>query len=104
RIEALTLKLKETERELETFRRAAAGQVAGDLAGKAQRIGAVSVVAESVAAGTDLRALTMDVRGRLGAEPAVVALFAPEEGKVPFVVAVNPAGTEAGLAAGTIAK
>jgi alanyl-tRNA synthetase len=107
RIEALLDKLKAAEKELAGLRQAALGNVAGTLAAGAIDVGGVAVVAGSAPDGTaagDLRTLASDVRGRLGDRPAVVALFAPGHGSVPFAVAVNPAGVARGLAAGDLAK
>ena len=46
-----------------------------------------------------------DIRGKLGADPPVVALIAEGEGdSVPFVVAVNPAAQDLGLSANDLVK
>jgi alanyl-tRNA synthetase len=48
----------------------------------------------------DLRSLVGDIRGKLGAEPAVVALIAEgDNASVPYVVAVNSAAQDLGLRA-----
>jgi alanyl-tRNA synthetase len=52
--------------------------------------------------GNDLRALAADVRARLGSRSGVVALFAPAEGKVSFVVATTAAARDDGIAAGKL--
>ena len=53
--------------------------------------------------GFDPFALAVDVRGRLGARPGVVALFAADAaGKLSFVVATTAAARDAGLAAGKL--
>jgi len=52
--------------------------------------------------GADLRALAIDVRGRLGSRPGVVALFSVTSGKVAFVMATTPAGRDRGLSAGAL--
>jgi alanyl-tRNA synthetase len=56
--------------------------------------------------GNELRALALDVRGRLRhGDPAVVLLAsAVEGGGVAFVVAVNDAGQEAGIKAGELVR
>lgn len=72
------------------------------LVDNAERIGSVTVVAHRLPDGTgagDLRSLVGDIRGRLGSDPAVVALIAAGEGSVPFVVSVNQAAQDAGLRA-----
>jgi alanyl-tRNA synthetase len=52
--------------------------------------------------GNALRALAGEIRGRLGSRPSVVALFSAEEGKVSFVVGVNDAARDKGIAAGKL--
>ena len=68
-------------------------------------LGALLLVAvaapEGVQAG-DLRTLATDIRGRFGAEPAVVVLLGNTDGKVPFVVTVNKAAQELGVKAGDL--
>ncbi|MTD17304.1 alanine--tRNA ligase [Nakamurella sp. YIM 132087] len=106
RIEAMAERLRSAEKELEKFRAAAAGASAAALVDKAQQVGGITVVA-ATSPGTsagDLRTLATDVRGRLQDRPAVVALLAPAEGSVPFVVALTPGAVASGLAAGTLVK
>ena len=94
RIAGVLDRLKGAERELTKLR---AGQVlasAGALAAAAEQAGAAQLVAAEVAAGVtgnDLRALALDVRGRLRpGDPAAVLLASPNEaGGVAFVAAVN---------------
>jgi alanyl-tRNA synthetase len=53
----------------------------------------------------DLRTLVGDIRGKLGSDPAVVALIAEgEDDTVPYVVAVNPAAQDHGLSANELVK
>jgi alanyl-tRNA synthetase len=53
----------------------------------------------------DLRTLVGDIRGKLGSDPAVVALIAEgENDAVPYVVAVNPAAQDLGLRANELVK
>jgi len=53
----------------------------------------------------DLRTLVGDIKGKLGGDPAVVALIAEgENDSVPFVVAVNPAAQDLGLKANELVK
>lgn len=53
----------------------------------------------------DLRSLVGDIRGKLGSDPAVVALIADTEGDgVPYAVAVNPAAQDLGLSANDLVK
>ena len=79
---------------------------AGQLAKSAVRSGKFLVVAAKIpgVSANDLRTLAGDVKGRLGSEPAVVALFGDVDGKVPFLVVVNAAGQDAGARAGDLVK
>jgi alanyl-tRNA synthetase len=53
----------------------------------------------------DLRSLVGDIRGKIGSEPAVIALIAEgDNDAVPFVVAVNPAAQDLGLKANELVK
>ena len=67
----------------------------------AERVGKVRVVAQRMSGGMtagDLRSLVGDIRGKLGTDPAVVALIAEgSDGAVPYVVAVNDAAQDLGL-------
>jgi alanyl-tRNA synthetase len=105
RINGVVERLRQAERELEKVRADAVLSSAGALADGAEDIAGVALVTATVpgdVGGNDLRALAMDVRGRLGARPGVVALFAPGEGKVAFVVATTQAARDRGLAAGKL--
>jgi alanyl-tRNA synthetase len=105
RIGGVVERLRQAERELEKVRADAVLSSAGALADGAEDVGGVALVTAAVpdgVSGNDLRALATDVRGRLGARPGVVALFASGEGKVSFVVATTPAARDRGLAAGKL--
>ncbi len=107
RIAGVVSKLRSAEKELAQLRVAQVLQSAGTLADKAVDVRGVSVIAEQVPDGVDggsLRALVGEVRGRLGSRPAVVALFSAdaEGGKVSFVVGVNDAAQDKGVAAGKL--
>ncbi|MEU3269412.1 alanine--tRNA ligase [Saccharomonospora sp. NPDC006951] len=105
RIEDVLTRLRNAEKQIEQLRKEQVLGSAGSLADKAQDAGGVAVVAEQLAEGIDaagLRALTGEVRNRLGSRPGVVALFAPAEGKVNFVVATTAAARDKGLAAGKL--
>ncbi len=106
RIGGVVERLRQAERELEKVRADAVLSSAGALADGAEDVGGTALVAAAVPDGVapaDLRALASDVRGRLGARPGVVALFAADEaGKVSFVVATTAAARDAGLAAGKL--
>ncbi|WP_422747694.1 alanine--tRNA ligase [Mycobacterium sp. WMMD1722] len=103
RVANLVERLKSAEKELDRMRLANARAAAANAAAGAEKIGNVRVVAQRMAAGMsagDLRTLVGDIRGKLGADPAVVALIAEgENDSVPFVVAVNAAAQDLGLRA-----
>ncbi|QCH24303.1 alanine--tRNA ligase [Mycobacteroides salmoniphilum] len=102
RVATLVERLKVAEKELEQTRLASVKASIATLVGNAERIGTVTVVAHRLPDGTgagDLRSLIGDIRGRLGGDPAVVALIAAGDGSVPFVVSVNQAAQDAGLRA-----
>ena len=108
RIQAMVERLRAAERELDRYRAAAALASAGTLAEAATLVGEIALVAASAPVGTsaaDLRTLATDVRGRLAGRPAVVALFAPGDGTVSFVVAVTAeASSQHALRAGDLVK
>lgn len=108
RVANLVERLKAAEKELEKARLANARGAAANAAAGAETIGKVRVVAQRMAGGMsagDLRSLVGDIRGKLGADPAVVALIAEgENDAVPFVVAVNPAAQDLGLRANELVK
>lgn len=107
RVEALVERLKVAEKELEKQRAASLLASAGTLAASAERFGNILLVAQNAPEGVnggDLRTLAGDVRGRLGSEPAVVALFSVAGGKVPFVVATTQGARDLGIRAGDLVR
>ncbi|WP_077098683.1 alanine--tRNA ligase [Mycobacterium terramassiliense] len=108
RVANLVDRLKAAEKELERARLASARAAATNAAAGAERIGNVRVVAQRMSSGmtaADLRSLVGDVRGKLGHDPAVVALIAEGDGgTVPYVVAANPAAQDLGLSANDLVK
>ncbi|MBS9532153.1 alanine--tRNA ligase [Mycobacterium sp. M1] len=107
RVATLVEKLKVAEKELDRARLANARAAASNAAAGAEQIGRVRLVTQRMPSGmtgTDLRSLAGDVRGKLGADPAVVALIADGADSVPYVVAINPAAQELGLSAGDLVK
>ncbi|OBH13546.1 alanine--tRNA ligase [Mycobacterium sp. E1747] len=108
RVAGLVERLKAAEKELERVRLAGARAAAANAAAGAERIGNVRVVAQRMSAGMtagDLRSLVGDIRGKLGSDPAVVALIAEGEGgSVPYAVAANPAAQDLGLRANDLIK
>lgn len=108
RVANLVERLRTAEKELDRLRLANARAAAVNAAAGAELIGRIRVVAQRMAGGisaADLRSLVGDIRGKLGSEPAVVALIAEGEGgSVPYVVAVNPAAQDLGLSANELVK
>jgi alanyl-tRNA synthetase len=116
RVATLVDRLKVAEKEIERMRRATAASAASNAAAGAELVGKVRVVltrmpSQSGEATTaaDLRSLVGDIRGKLGNDPAVVALIAQgENNAVPYVIAVNAAAQDLGLRAndliGTLAS
>ena len=109
RIGAALGRLRSAEKELERLRAAQVLSSAGTIAAGAKQVGSTQLVlgeAPAGVGGNDLRALVLDVRGRLRAtDPAVVLLASPaDSGGVAFVAAVNQAGQDAGLAAGEVVR
>jgi alanyl-tRNA synthetase len=108
RVANLVERLKAAEKELERARLAGAKAAATNAAAGAERIGNVRVVAQRMSGGmtaADLRSLVGDVRGKLGTDPAVVALIAEGEGAtVPYAVAANAAAQDLGLRADDLVK
>ena len=108
RVANLVDRLKAAEKELERSRLASARAAAVNAAAGEQRVGNVRLVAQRMSAGmtaADLRSLVGDIRGKLGSDPAVVALIAEGEGgSVPYAVAANPAAQDLGLKANDLVK
>ncbi len=108
RIAELQANLKAAEKRIAQFEAKALGERIPGLVERAQQVGPVRVVAHAigaVGAADDLRTLTLQVRERMGTEPAVVALAALVGDDRPVViVATNDAARNAGAKAGPLAK
>ena len=108
RVATLVERLRAAEKELDRIRLANARAAAANAAAGAEQIGKVRVVTQRMAGGmsaADLRTLVGDIRGKLGSDPAVVALIAEgDDDTVPYVVAVNPAAQDLGLSANELVK
>src|SRR3954451_1049667 len=107
RVADIVSRLREAERSLERVRAEAVLASAGTLVESAEDVAGVALVAAEAPAGTapdDLRKLAFDVRGRFQDRPAVVALIARGEGRVPVVVATNEGGRDRGARAGDLIK
>ena len=108
RVATLVERLRAAEKELDRVRLAGARTAAVNAAAGAEQVGKVRLVAQRMAGGIsagDLRSLVGDIRGKLGSEPAVVALIAEgDDDAVPYVVAVNPAAQDLGVRANDLVK
>jgi alanyl-tRNA synthetase len=108
RVANLVERLKVAEKELEKARLASARAAAANAAAGAARVGSVRLVMQRMSgemSGGDLRSLVGDIRGKLGSEPAVIALIAEgADGAVPYVVAANEGAQQLGLRAGDLVK
>ena len=112
RVANLVERLRAAEKELERSRLASARAAAVNAAAGAERIGNVRLVAQRMAGGmtaADLRSLVGDIRGKLGSDPAVVALIAGGEpglegDSVPYAVAANSAAQDLGIRANDLVK
>jgi alanyl-tRNA synthetase len=104
RINGVVSRLRAAEKEINQLRTQQVLASAGSLADKATDLDGLKLVAESVDVGDAgaLRALTSDVRARLGSASGVVALFAAIDGKVSFVVATTEGARDKGIAAGKL--
>jgi alanyl-tRNA synthetase len=108
RVANLVERLKVAEKELDRARLANARAAAVNAAAGAEQVGKVRLVAQRMAGGmsaADLRSLVGDIRGKLGSDPAVVALIADgDDDAVPFVVATTPGAQDLGLSANDLVK
>src|SRR4051794_6427095 len=107
RVTGVVARVRELEKELERLRAASVLEQAGEIATAATEEYGVAVVthrAPDGASGDDLRKLALDVRGRLGDRPAVVAIASVTDGRPVVVTAVNDRGREWGLAAGDLVR
>ncbi len=107
RVEALSAKLREAEKQIQKLRNQQLAGKVGELIQQAEVINGIRVLAvqlsDGVAAG-DLRTLVTDAVNRMQSDAAVV-LFASVDGdKIPYVGAVTPAGIDAGLKAGDVVQ
>jgi alanyl-tRNA synthetase len=107
RVSGIVAKLREAEKEIERMRAAQVLQASGSLAASAEDVNGVALVAHRVADGTstdDLRKLALDVRQRLAARPAVVAVVSVVNNKPMVVVATNDTARERGVKAGELVR
>jgi alanyl-tRNA synthetase len=105
RVSALVTQLRDAQKEIEKFRAGQVLAVAGTLAATPKDVFGVAVVTHDAGEATadDLRALALDVRGRLGsARPAVVAVGGVAKGRPVVVIAANEEARRWGVAAGDL--
>ena len=107
RVAELAASLKAAEKRIAQFEAKALQQRVPELASAAARAGRVTLVAESlgeVGSADDVRTLVLQVRDRLGGEPAVVALAGVAKGRPIVVVSANDGARAAGAKAGALVK
>jgi alanyl-tRNA synthetase len=109
RVNGILERLRAAERELGRLRAAQVLASAGSLAAEAEEIAGVRAALAQAPAGiggNDLRALALDVRGRLpvGAPGVVLLASAADGGGAAFVAAVNEAGQTRGIKAGDLVR
>jgi alanyl-tRNA synthetase len=111
RVSAMVSRLREVEKELERTRRAQMLAGASALATSPADVHGISVVTHAVDAGAgevpaeDLRALALDVRGRLAdSRPAVVAVAGVAKSRPVVVVATNDEARRRGVKAGELVR
>ncbi|MFD6167145.1 alanine--tRNA ligase [Oerskovia sp. NPDC060287] len=108
RVSSLVSRLRDAEKELGALRQAQLLAAASNLAAGAETVGTTRVVvhdAGEVASADDLRALALDVRGRLAdSAPSVVAVGGVSKERPQVVIVTNAPAREAGLRAGALAK
>ncbi|MBM7504915.1 alanine--tRNA ligase [Agromyces aurantiacus] len=107
RVGELVASLKAAEKKIQAYEAKALTDRVPDLAAKAERVGDLLVVLESVGrlgSGDELRSLATAVRGRLGDAASVVALVGEVGGKPLAIAATSPAARDAGANAGAVAK
>jgi len=107
RINSIVGRLRDVEKELERLRAGAVLAVAGEVAGSAVDLAGVSYVGHRAPDGStadDLRKLAVDVRGRLGSAPSVVAVATVSADRPLIVVAVSEAARQRGIKAGELVR
>ncbi len=109
RVSSLVGRLKEAEKELAALRQArllaTAGTLATDPVTTADGTRVVTHDAGEVSSADDLRALALDVRGRLGeSAPAVVAVGGVKDDRPLVVVVTNAEARRHGVRAGALAQ
>jgi len=107
RVESMIVQLRDAQRELDKLRAAQVLAAAGDLAQRSSDVFGVAVVTHDAgtAAAEDVRALALDVRGRItGGRPAVVAIAGVAKERPVVVVATNDEARKWGVRAGELVR
>lgn len=107
RIADLAASLKAAEKKIAQLEAKALTERLPALVAAARPVGGQRVVAENLGTASspdDVRSLALQVRERLGSDPAVVALGAQVGGRPVVIVATNEAARGAGARAGVLAK
>ncbi|MCC9174527.1 alanine--tRNA ligase [Arthrobacter sp. zg-Y179] len=107
RLAATLAKLKSTEKELDRLRREQLAASAAALVGTAVDVDGVRLLAHNageVGGADDLRTLALDLRSRLGSEPAAVAVAGVSNNRPVVIVATNEGARGAGVKAGALVK
>ena len=107
RIATTLTKLKTAEKELERLRREQLTAAAAQLVGTAKDAAGVKVIAHDagqVSGADDLRGLALDLRTRLGSEPAAVAVAGVSNDRPVVLIATNEAARAAGVKAGALVR
>ena len=107
RIEALLARVKDSEKELDRLRTEQALARAAGLAGSAESVNGIALVAQDAGelpSADALRGLALEVRDRMGSAPAIVALIGRVASKPAIVVATNEAAREAKAKAGALVR
>jgi alanyl-tRNA synthetase len=107
RISSTLTKLKTAEKELERLRKEQLTAAAAQLVGTAQDAAGVKVIAHDagqVSGADDLRGLALDLRTRLGSEPAAVAVAGVSNDRPVILIATNEAARAAGVKAGALVR
>jgi alanyl-tRNA synthetase len=106
RVEAMVVQLRDAQRELDKLRAAQVLAAAGELAQRSTDVFGVAVVTHDAgpADAADVRALALDVRGRLTGRPAVVAVAGVAKERPIVVVATNDEARTWGVRAGELVR
>lgn len=99
-------KLKTAEKELEKLRKEKLQASAGRLVESAETLGTVRALLHDAGelSANEVRDLALDLRNRMGADAAVVAVCGINNGRPVILVATNEAARQAGVKAGALVR